>query len=417
MQPDNEIDEYTAKIARDKRKKAVIAVLGGAAALGALYYLSLSFLTPASTLVEYINTEAPPQEQFVIEAMEAPARRALLVESEPAGASIIVNGIPSQRLTPASVDVVEGARNTISLYHTGYRTRHTLIEADEGDLHVTLTPYVAPARPDSYLPPTDDAGKPLPEEPVHGRVRVSTRSPQDRFDGATIWLNGQRTNEPSPAIVRVQANDEAHILVRHTGYLDAIAFVQAMPFGRTNDERDLLLEMQVDRGNAYSALSIRTFPRDAKVWLDDEEITGNIITPVARNRHFTIRAEAPGHDSWERTFDATVGTIELSIQLQRPINPPGSIFIAGLPENVDAYLIPQREGAEGGTQIGNKGRTEVREVEGGKYTLRISWSDDNRRLRKDFDIEVVPNEHRTFTLDGTGSRINIASTSNRKPRN
>lgn len=417
MYEDNDFDEYAATLEKEKKRKLLI---GGLVAVGAIAVIAGGYYTmvsPASSIVEFVSSEPAAIEQAVIEPMAPPERRAMQVESTPPGAAIIVNGIPTQQLTPASVDVVAGARNTISLFLDGYKTETRILDADANDFVATLTSYVAPERPEGWTPPKGEDGKPLEADPVHGRIRVVTRSPVDRFEGASIWLNGKLMPETSPATFRVQPGEEQHILVRHPGHLDAITYVQAIPYYRENDERGVLLEQQVDRGNAFSAVTIRTFPRDAKVWIDDQEITGNIVTPVARNRHFTIRAEAPGHEGWERTFEATVGTIELSIQLQRPVAEFGSMSVAGLPADADLYLVPLREGAEGGTQIGRKGQVQTHDLESGKYLLRVAWGEYNQRKRKDLEIEILPKEHRHFILSGSEDGIQVSNITNRRPRN
>ena len=414
---DHDIDtEYLEQLAANRRKKILYGIGGAIVAAGVMVWGASTMFQGSDAVIDFMTSGGQDQaEEIVIEPLPLPERRAINVTTEPPGAAVIVNGVPSQRITPASIDIVADARNTLTFYHDGYRTEHVTIDADQADLSVSLTPWEAPPRPPNYQPPKDEAGNPLPEEPVHGRIRVITRSAEGPVDNATIWHNGELVSEPTPATIHVQTGEDQHILVRRGGYLDAIAFVRAIPYGQETDMRELPLELQVDRDNAFSAISLRTFPRDAKAWIDDQEITGNLITPVARNRHFMLRVEAPGHETWEQAFDATVGSIQLSVQLPRPVAELGTLTIAGLPEGTDAYLIPQREGATGGTQIGNRGHTQLQEVESGAYTLRISWGPYNQRERKDFDIEVVANEHRHITLQGAESAIEIASTTSRRP--
>lgn len=417
MNEDKVFDEYTEKLARDRKKKIAIAAVVGVVSVGIIGYSVSMMLSPAADIVGYIATEPAAPEEVVIDPLPPPERRTMQVSTTPPGANIIVNGVPSGLLSPANVEVVAEGRNSLSFFLDGHKSEHVLTDADQAALELTLTPYTPPARPEGWTPPLGEDGKPTEAEPVHGRVRVVTRSTSERFEGANIWHNGRLVPEPSPTLLRVQPGEEQHLLVRHPGYLDAMTFVQAIPYYRETDQRDVLLELQVDRSNAFSALSIRTFPREAKVWIDDVEVTGNIVTPVARNRHFTVRAEAPGHEPWERAFEASVGTIDLNIQLHRPVAAAGSLTVAGLPADADAYLVPLREGADGGTQIGRRGTVAPQDVESGRYLLRVAWGEYSQRKRKDLEIEVVPNEHRHIILSGSEDTIDVANITTRKPRN
>lgn len=409
----DEIDVYNEKRLAERKRNIVLAAIGVCLIILIGTLLVGKFLSDTKGLEEMANL--PPEEapeEVIIEALPPLDRRALDVQTDPPGASIILNGIATRLDTPGTVQVVEDAYNTFVFMLDGYETAVATVDPDAQDLSVKLTPVVVPDPPKRDR--NDDSEEEV--EPYHGRIRVISRDPGGVFEGAEVLWNGRPQSEQTPLLLKVQPQQEQHVTVKHVDHLDGVMFVQAIPFKRATDMRDALVELQSRRANAFSALAIRTFPRDARVYLDDEDITGSLITPIAMNRHFMLRVEAPGLETYERAFEASVGTIDLSIMLKRPVYPDGSISVDGAPEDATMYLISRREGDESANEIG-RSTAELRTVESGPYTLRVATGPPNRRTRTDFDIEVLANRHLGLKLGVRNDELQIIEQSERKPRN
>lgn len=402
----DELDDYNRR--RDEeRKKRLAFALGGIALVVLLVGFGVSkFLSDTSSLAEMSNLPPPPPpEEVRIEAGPPLQTRSMQVTSTPPGAAIIVNGIASRQFTPGTVDVVEDARNTIMLVLPGHQTWVETTDQDAEKLAAILreTPVTPVARGEAPVP-------------TEGRIRVISRSPGGVIEGAEVWLNGAPVADSTPVGLIVQAGQEQHLTVRHHENMDAVMFIQAIPYRTENDGREALVEMQKRRDNAFSALAVRVFPRDARVYLDDEDITGQIITPIAMNRHFMLRVESPGHASYERAFDATVGSIDVTVMLQRPVAVDGTLSITGAPEDADLYLIPVREGEPDGIQVG-RAEMATRAFESGRYTLRVASGPFNKRTRTDFDIEIPADGHLHIRLGMKNDELSIIEASPKKPRN
>jgi len=399
----DEIDEYNERRKALRRRNFAIAGIVVCLVLLAGIFLVGKFLSDTSSLSAMGEpSEAEELHEVSIDPLPPLERYPVNVDSTPQGAAIILNGIATGLETPATIDAVAEVKNTIVLIKDGYETLVHNAAADTDDVSLKLKEYTEKFDKERF--------KEEPKEgPVRGQLRVVSRSPAGVFEGADVRLNGKAIAAPTPADIEVPANQLQHLSVRHVDHMDGVMFVQAIPFYKETDRREALVEMQKKRENAYAAVAIRTFPRDARVFMDDEDITGSIITPVALNRHFTIRAEAPGHEPFEQSFDAIVGTIDISIMLKQPVYPDGKISVEGGPDDATLYLVPQREGRESGIQIGRNGAASERTVESGPYLLRVAYGPHNQRGKTDLEIEVPENKHLRVVLSQQDDQIVIRS--------
>lgn len=405
----DEIDAYNERRKALKRRNLAITGIVVCLILLVGIFLVTKFLGDTASLSTMGEpTEKEELQEQTIEAMPPLERYAMEVNSEPEGAAIILNGIATGLETPATIDAVQEETNTLVLIKDGYETLIHNAAPDTDEVSLELAEYTEEFDPERFPKPKDDDEEAeVRKGPVRGLLRVISRSPKGEFEGADIRLNGQTVADPTPTDLDVPANQLQHVSLKHIDHLDGVMFVQAIPFYKDSDRRDALVEMQTKRDNAYSAVAIRTFPRNARVYMDDEDITGSIITPVAMNRHFTIRAEAEGHEPFEQSFDAVVGTIDLSIMLQQPVFPDGHISVEGGPEDATLYLVPQREGRESGTQIGRHGEASERTVESGPYLLRVAYGPQFERAKTDLEIDIPEEKHLRIKLGEEDGEIVI----------
>ena len=415
----DELDAYNARRAAEAKRNIALVGIGLCVAIIIGVFIVGRFLGDTEGKIQAAHDAGESTlHELVIEPMPPLVRRPMHVTSTPEGASIILDGIAPRLETPATIDVVQDAMNTIVLIMDGYQTLAHNAPSDADELQLEMAPYTLPELPERPTPEVAEGEEVAEPEPVHGRIRVISRSPGAVFEGAEVLWNGRPQAEATPTILKVPPYQEQHLTVQHSEHLDGVMFVQAIPFQRDTDMRDALVELQKRRDNAYSALAIRTFPRDARVYLDDEDITGAIITPIALNRHFVLRVEAPGLLPYERAFDAIVGTVEVSVMLKREVFPDGTFVVDGVPEDATVYLVSQREGDESGLEIGRGGGEPlaVRTFESGPYTLRVAAGPFNKRTRTDFDIEIPADGHLGVQLGVRGDELQIVSETNRRPR-
>lgn len=404
----DDIEAYNQSRKAAQRKTLAMLGIGLCAIVLVVGFFVKKFLGDTASLAEMSEAVEKQELQAAeFEALPPLEKRNLKVSSTPGNAAIVVNGIATGLETPTTVEVVQDETNTIMLIKDGYVTTVQNVTPDTPELDVTLQEYAVKSEADAR-PPLDINGEET-DGPIRGRIDVVSRDPSGTFDGAEVLWNGRPQPQVTPMSLMVQPNQLQHVTVRHAAHEDGVIIVQARPYRKTVDAREALVELQKTREgvNTFSAIAIRTFPRNAQVWMDDEEITGDLITSVARNRHFTIRAESPGLEPFEQSFDATVGTIDLSIMLQRTIFPDGGIEVSGAPDDATIYLVPQREDAESGQQIGRNGSAPLRIVESGPYTLRVAGGPYNQRTKDDFDIDIPANERLVIRLERKGGALQI----------
>ena len=359
-----------------------------------------------------------------------PTLAEMSVTSIPEGANIIVNGIAIGEQTPATISVVENELNSIGFYLTGYESLvlNTEIESEADPLEATLVQIV---EPEGWTPPTPpeepEGGWPEGEEPPPtptewslpmGRIRVETSSPSGPLEGAIVLLNGVQQEGSTPLYVDVPARQEQHITVRFADFRDSIGYVRTIPFESIGSVRFLPIELTADRGeesNMYSSFRVTTVPEQATLFLNNEDQGIRNLLNMPNPGHYTIRVEAPDHESWERAFTGGPGIFEtrvlldrhrtgasrLTIEIEGERLPRSNRPMASGVERTSVYIKRNHFGSAGFSQIGLSGVLE-HELEAGEYTMRLARQLDDRRLRVDLELSLEPGIHHTYMyrLDG-----------------
>lgn len=403
-----ELDDYLEQQKAAQKKRTIIGIAAALGVVALILFVVTKFAGDAQ-MPELAEDSGEIQQAEAVEPDPPPMRRELQLNSVPEGASVIINGIASRQVTPARISVVAGERNTITLMHRGYQTKYVELSDSDNEVTVTLDEIEVPELEEDEQQ-LDENGDPI--EPF-GRINVTTRSTAGPLDGAEVWVNGQSVSGVTPVEFDVTPGVPQHITARRAGFRDAVTEIQAIRWQRREDTRQALLEMQAQReDSAFTSVKIRTAPPGAQVFIDNEEVTGDYVSIVPLNRHFTVRVEAPEYETFERHYEALVGTIDISAILQRPYNEPGMLSIEASPEDADIFIIPVREGTVSGQQVG-RGTARDLEVESGEWTIRIAHGAYRERVRADTIVEVPPGEHLSVRVRMNDGELEVVDSSSR----
>ncbi len=354
-----------------------------------------------------------------LEAPEPPPRSARSITSEPDGAWIIVNSVATRQQTPAEVQLVDDAINTIMLVHDGFETAWISVDTREGDTvdTIALTPIV---EPEGWEPEPIDPEAPegTPEPPQTwslpmGRIRVEAHSPGGPLADGEVLRNGELVASSLPAEFDVPAGEDQHVTVRAAGYRDAVAVVRARPFAAWNDARvvDLELPAESDARVRYTTVRLATVPRDATVTLDGEDLGILNLLTLTSPGHYVVEVQAEDHETWTRAYDATVGSIDVNALLEPVRSGPAQLSLSVEPEGVEIYGELQRHGSPGGTRLGVTA-LEALELEAGTWRFTLSREgDDGRPVRSRFELELAPQTHHTLVYSFEGDEATLVESS------
>jgi serine/threonine protein kinase len=88
----------------------------------------------------------PPAGREAVSVRPAPASRTITVDSDPPGATVVLDGGPLEGVTPLSLELDPGAPHRLAVSMEGYRTRELRLEAGavESELRLALEPVGPP---------------------------------------------------------------------------------------------------------------------------------------------------------------------------------------------------------------------------------------------------------------------------------
>ncbi|OGQ05250.1 MAG: hypothetical protein A2979_09365 [Deltaproteobacteria bacterium RIFCSPLOWO2_01_FULL_45_74] len=266
----------------------------------------------------------------------------LNVISEPSGAAILVNGITTGKVTPATLDDLSlntEYRVTVSKpEHLDFEQQVTLFNATPQKILASLKPIEKlpePLPPVEVQPPPVEAKPPPvatipettppppikppleekpakiqkkePKKPVEepkkqteeprptvggeGMVRVSSNP-----SGADIFINGEPQGQ-TPATIRVKAGSTRILVTKGDDKMPCRQVVQVRD-GET-------ASVNCSLGTLYGKIEISSTPPRASVYFNGKNLgkTPLTIQKIKRDREHTLRIELDGYRSWERSFD------------------------------------------------------------------------------------------------------------------
>ena len=261
----------------------VLAIVAGGA--------GAAVLSGGSTETEAPDV-APETEEVVI--VQVP----LTLETQPAGATITINGEERAEVTPTAIEMPEGENVTVSLSLPGY------FGVEETVLPVAANPPVVSAVLE--IDPNS------PDAPI-GSIRVDY-SPAD----AQVLVDGEVRGTQSPVYVDLLTLNEEHSLRLEADGFEPLSF----PF--TLDSRETL-EFQLEMAEALdvAVVSVTSDPVGT-FFVNEQEIGPTPVTELElpANQSYTLVVEARGYDRWRRQVflradDPTAFEIELERRVAR----------------------------------------------------------------------------------------------------
>ena len=233
-----------------------------------------------AAIFAFVGLGTPPP------ASEVAQQGAVRVTSVPAGASIVIDGVPRTEVTPAQFLLPEGTV-TVRLALAGYLDdeRSVTVAADNAvDVAATLAPD-----PDS------------PNAPI-GRMRV-VFVPAD----ARLIVNEQEVGQGSPLLVEGLAlNREHQIRLEHPGYRPLYQRV-------TLDNADVLdLQVEMSEAAELGTFNIVSEPAGASVTINGEAVGDTPIADLelAADQTYTIEVDRAGYRTWRRAILLRSGATE-----------------------------------------------------------------------------------------------------------
>ena len=306
----------------------------------------LAFLVCASTaLAVYLvlNVSEPPPPTSSppgVQGPETTPREAqqhltLDVRSSPEGAAVLLNGEPTDKKTPTTIDGLSTeSAYEVSLVLEGYEGMTQLIEPTEGTLvlHARLTEVVKPppsvdpmpVEPPPSVdpgavepPPSVDPGAvepivdpPTPEPAATGRVEVTSKP-----DGATIWLDGARLDRETPAEIPFALDGATHYV--WVGAKGRLTSVEAIVVNEEGVAAPISLKLKRERSSRLGELSVRSQPSGALVTVEGMAVG---LTPVEglkvnNSDRFSLEVSAQGYEVFSSTFEPKKKDVSVFMQL------------------------------------------------------------------------------------------------------
>lgn len=227
-------------------------------------------------------------------AATAPTQTVVRVESEPPGASIVIDGEAREEVTPAEL-ITEVGTLTIGLSLEGYT-------ATEGSVEVGAEGAAFSRRLAVDLE--------SPYAPI-GSVRV-VYEPAD----AVVFVNGEWRGNTSPLLVESLALNREHEIRLERESFETLR----LPVTLDNDE---VLDLQVELAEALDLgrFIITSTPEGATVTLNGEEIGETPLDPLElpANQTYTIEVERRGYSRWRRAILLRANVDEeVAVRLSRP---------------------------------------------------------------------------------------------------
>lgn len=222
---------------------------------------------------------------------------ALYVETDPAGANVFVDG-DWIGLSPLDGDRVPVKSEALRVELAGYRIVYDTLVLEK-DMPEDL----------SFL-----------LEELAGNIKITSDPP-----GATVSIDGENTNLPTPALIRQLSANELHrVELRLGGYRMGVVDGIRVYEDSTVTVNHSFVKMD-------GALSIVSQPAEAQVYLDDEFVgsTPCILEHLAYGRHRLMISRA-GYSSYTRDIEISKPNEKMDISLG--LLPPGRIVF-----NIEPY--------------------------------------------------------------------------------
>ena len=332
------------------------------------------------------------------------------VSSEPAGASVVINGVLQDGETPGDFNVVPGLEgsseqaNTVSLYLKGHTPVHKTIQVPQNGKPeaVSLTLEKLPPKPKKEEGEGDDAKKPEDEpkeEPNALPYEVGKLSIVTEPEGVEVLLDGRSVGTTPLTVENVAGFVEHHITLRKKDFYESVITQVIFPDEINPVGPIKLIPTSHKSGERFTELRMETIPRDAIIYINDAPAGSTPFFQVqGRNEALRIelRHRSKDYKPWRRTYTTTVGAMRLNPQLEKINREPGTLTLKINPPKTTIYVGPNEEE-----------KVEEYEVPNGTHTVTLVKPDGTRGEVK---VQVDPGQLSEYDIDFTGATATATRT-------
>ncbi len=211
------------------------------------------------------------------------------IESQPAGAQIIVDGKNTDKVAPALLGPLQSGEHKLTLQVEGFEDWEETFIISQND---TASKVVS-------LTPIQRSTAELSEEPSPGKVERGSLIVRSDPPGAFIYFDGKSTGEKTPATFDQITAGVVHVEYRLNGY-EAITKT-----GHVSANQSTKLFAKLTRG--YGTLRIHSRPDGAAIFLNGK--------PTGKKTPATLAKLSPGdYVVWLQAPDFQTDTASVTIQ-------------------------------------------------------------------------------------------------------
>ncbi len=374
---DDELDGY------EKGSRVYYMILG-VVVMGMLAFASYQLYKTGFTLASADTFVTPKEDPLKgIEAEPPPPELPLTltsISSEPAGASVVINGILQTGETPGDFGVVPGKINSVSLYLAGHAPSHRNIAAPEEGKPTPLA-MTLDAIDVEKLDPEADFGKLI----IHSEP-----------EGAAVILNGKATGQTPLTLDKLVARQEYHVVLRKQGHYDHV-LIQYVYAGVENKAGVHKLVSR-DRKASERITELHFELADAAIHLNDEFVgRAPYFKVVGRNEAVRVEFKLEGHHPYRRVFATSIGSATFAPALEAIRNEPGKLTLKINPRTTKVYL---------GSNEYESNEINNLEMPAGEYTVTMVTE---AGARGEVVVNVDPEASRTYAIDFSGPTPTVKS--------
>lgn len=332
--------------------------------------------------------------------------RPLMVRSEPAGAWVLVNGMPTGQRTPATVTLLNDRTNRVDLFLRGHESHHQLLEEASADdeVRIELQPLQPP---EGWTAPEVEEGQ-TPDTLPMGKLRVLATAGGSRLEGARVTLNGEVLDDRTPATIRVPAGTPIHVMVEHPDYLRSSTLVTPRPFVHERDIAEVILELPpAAAGAGRQLVRLDTVPSNARIVdVESGEPVQRLLT-LQEGEYRILRVQADEHEPALVALQAQEGAHRETIRLEAIRRAPTFLSLSvDPPETVIFAAQPQR--GRSAVELG-RGTLDSERLESGRWQITLSLREGDRRWRDRLELVLMPDTRHTLRYELTEEGATLLS--------
>lgn len=357
----------------DKKTPLIIGVLFLLAVLGFVIAYAMGLNTEGSEMEKEVERTQVDPDMLVVEVAEKRERVMTGIETTPADAAVVVNGMLIER-SGGKIPLVKGEKNEVNIYAPGHKPARAFVDGDGSGSPISFT-----------LEPLDEE---LPEEEKAELDIIS--EPR----GATVWVDGQNVGSTPTTVSDLWTGADHHVYIETEGRFSYVGFIGLVK--KSKNEVSVKLD-KLDSGKKnYVEVINAAIPRGTGVrWNGDPIGATPGFKNFDRNTYATVELEEPDSVPMRRHIVLEdVGTFELRPFLERMKREKGTITVFVEPMGPEIYV--------GSNAFGQGPAGNVVLPEG---TVKVVL--DTAHGREEVAVEVVANTHTRYTLAHTKSGVTV----------